>query len=244
MVSINLGLQNEITMSGPLLSNKGILNQRGWARKPLLTYNKENIGKSWLRIKEWDHYSILNPEFGIQLTIGDIGYLTQMSFVFLDFKKRKRFDYATMKFLTKSKLLPQSSSEDSTVEFPTKKFYAKIEKRGNIRQLKFDNIQISKEFVQGNVKLMDDPSMDNAIVATGYKEDSKLFYYNHKINYMPAEGQVNFGGKEFIFRVLHLDHGRARLRMLPILGETAIGEGFGVVLGDLIDIGAVLPGEG
>ncbi len=195
----NLGLQNEITVSGTLLSSKGTLNQRGWARKPILTYNKENIAKSWIRIKEWDHFSILNPEFGIQLTIGDIGYLTQMSFVFLDFKKRKRFDYATMKFLTRSKLLPQSSLEDSIIEFPTNKFNATIEKRGNLRLLKLDNIQIGKKIVQGDVKLTDDPSMDNTVVVTGYKEDSKLFYYNHKVNYMPAKGGINFGGKEYTF---------------------------------------------
>ena len=81
-----MGKQNEITESSNLFDENSSLVQRGWARKPILKYNKENIGKGWLRIKEWDHYSILNKQFGFQLTIGDIGYLTQMSYVWLDFE--------------------------------------------------------------------------------------------------------------------------------------------------------------
>ncbi|MFW9877228.1 MAG: DUF2804 family protein [Candidatus Thorarchaeota archaeon] len=44
--------QNEITNASNLFNKDGSLIQRGWARKPLLKYNKEYIGKGWLRIKE------------------------------------------------------------------------------------------------------------------------------------------------------------------------------------------------
>jgi hypothetical protein len=96
--------QNEITESSNLFNKDGSLIQRGWARKPLLKYNKENIGKGWLRIKEWDHYSVLNKDFGFQLTIGDIGFLTQMSYVWLDFSKKEREGKGEFKFFTKSNL--------------------------------------------------------------------------------------------------------------------------------------------
>ncbi len=55
-----MGNQNEITEASELFTKDGSLLQRGWARKPILTYNKEYIGKRWTRIKEWDHFSILN----------------------------------------------------------------------------------------------------------------------------------------------------------------------------------------
>ncbi|MHA1301028.1 MAG: DUF2804 family protein, partial [Candidatus Helarchaeota archaeon] len=69
-------MQHEITRPSNLFNRKGVLLQRGWAKKPILNYNKENIRLGWHRIKEWDHYAILNPEFGFLLTLSDIGYLT------------------------------------------------------------------------------------------------------------------------------------------------------------------------
>lgn len=194
-----MGIQNEITEPSPLLNNDGSLLQRGWARKPLLTYNKENIGKGWTRIKEWDHYSILNKDFGLQLTIGDIGYLTQMSYVWLDFTKKERYDCATMKFFTKSKLLPLSSVEDHLIELPTEKFEATIEKRGQKRILHINDDNFMDKGINGIINLTDNPNWDNTVVVTGYDEDPKRFYYNHKINMMPAKGQITIGEKTYNF---------------------------------------------
>ncbi|MEE9378870.1 MAG: DUF2804 family protein [Candidatus Lokiarchaeia archaeon] len=61
-----MGKQTEITEPSNLFTNDGSLVQRGWSRKPILKYNKENIGKGWSRIKEWDHFSVLNEQFGFQ----------------------------------------------------------------------------------------------------------------------------------------------------------------------------------
>ncbi|MHA1786429.1 MAG: DUF2804 domain-containing protein [Candidatus Helarchaeota archaeon] len=192
--------QIEITEPSDLFNEDGSLVQRGWARKPLLRYNKEKIGKSWWRIKEWDHFSILNKKFGFQLTIGDIGYLTNMSHVWLDFKEKKRYDSSIFKFFTKSKLLPLSSTEDSIIEFPTKRYKAIIEKKGEYRILKIDDPNfMEKQGIKGEITLHDIPEFDNTVVVTGYKEDPRMFYYNHKINYMPAKGKILIGGEEYIF---------------------------------------------
>jgi len=185
--------QIEITKPSKLFNEDGSLMQRGWARKPILKYNKENIGKGWSRIKEWDHFSVLNKKFGFQLTIGDIGYLTQMSYVWLDFEKKERDGQSVMKFFTKSKLLPLSSVENSIIEFPTEKFIATIEKKANERILSIDDPSFQGKGMKGTITLKDDPKMDNTVVATGYKEDPRLFYYNHKINYMTADGTINIG---------------------------------------------------
>ena len=194
-----VGNQNEITESTNLFKEDGSLVQRGWARKPILRYNKEKIGKGWSRIKEWDHYSVLNKDFGFQLTIGDIGYLTQMSYVWLDFNDKKRDGNSLMKFFTKSKLLPLNSLEDSEIEFPTKKFNATISKKKDKRILKIDDPTFQDKGLHGNIVLHDDPKADNTVVVTGYKEDPRLFYYNHKINYMPAEGSLKIGEKSYSF---------------------------------------------
>ncbi|MFX0076892.1 MAG: DUF2804 domain-containing protein, partial [Candidatus Hermodarchaeota archaeon] len=150
-------------------------------------------------IKEWDHYSVLNKDFGFQLTIGDIGYLTQMSYVWLDFKEEKRDGKGLFKFFTKSKLLPLSSLEDSEIEFPTNKFNATISKEKNKRILTIDDPTFQEKGLKGSIVLQDDSKADNTVVVTGYKEDPRLFYYNHKINYMPAEGSLIIGDKSYSF---------------------------------------------
>ena len=195
-----MGNQNEIKDPSNLFAEDGSLVQKGWARKPILKYNKENIGKGWTRIKEWDHFSVLNKDFGFQLTIGDIGYLTQMSYVWLDFSTKKRDGNAIMKFFTKSKLLPLSSLEDSFIEFPTDKFQATIEKKGDNRILTINDPTFSEKGIEGKITLYDDPSMDNTVVATGYgPKKPKLFYYNHKVNYMPAKGTIAIGDENYSF---------------------------------------------
>ena len=194
-----MGKQIEITEPSNLFNEDGSLLQRGWARKPLLKYNKEYIGKGWSRIKEWDHYSILNKQFGLQITIGDIGYLTQMSYVWLDFENKTREGKGVFKFFTKSKLLPLSSLEDSVIEFPTKKFKATITKSNDKRILSIDDPSFLDKGIKGEITLYDNPKWDNTVVVTGYKEDPRLFYYNHKINMMPATGEIKIGEKLYVF---------------------------------------------
>ena len=193
-----MGNQNEITEQSNLFNKDGSLVQRGWARKPILKYNKEDIGKGWMRVKEWDHYSVLNKEFGFQLTIGDIGYLTQMSYNWIDFRKKENSGESIMKFFTKSKLLPLSSLDDSMIEFPTDKFNATIEKKGDKRILTIDDPSFLEKGIKGTITLDDKESYDNSVVATGYKKP-KLFYYNHKINYMPAKGSIKIGEESYTF---------------------------------------------
>lgn len=194
-----MGRQNEITNPSDVFNKDGFLMQRGWARKPILNYNKDNIGKGWTRIKEWDHYSVLNKEFGLQITIGDIGYLTQMSYIWIDFRKKVKEGKAEFKFFTKSKLLPLSSLIDSTIEFPSKKFKATIIKKKDNRILSIEDPSFLDKGIKGTISLYDNPKWDNTVVVTGYEEDPRLFYYNHKINIMPATGEIIIGGETYKF---------------------------------------------
>ncbi|MFX0181308.1 MAG: DUF2804 family protein, partial [Candidatus Hodarchaeota archaeon] len=148
-----MGKQIEITKPSNLFNDDGSLVQRGWARKPILKYNKESIGKGWIRIKEWDHFSVLNKDFGFQLTIGDIGYLTQMSYAWLDFKNKNRDGKGVFKFFTKSKILPLNSLDDSIIEFPTKKFKATISKQGNKRILSINDSSFQEKGIKGTIIL-------------------------------------------------------------------------------------------
>lgn len=194
-----MGKQIEITEPSNLFNKDGSLVKTGWAKKPILTYNKENIGKSWWRIKEWDHYSVMNKDFGFQLTIGDIGYLTNMSYTFIDFKEKTKKGKSLFKFFTKSKILPLSSLENSIIDFPIDKFKARLTKEKDKRILSIDDPNFSDKGISGTITLEDKPEWDNTVVATGYNEDPRLFYYNHKINMMPATGEIKIGDNRYEF---------------------------------------------
>ncbi|MHA1291590.1 MAG: DUF2804 domain-containing protein [Promethearchaeota archaeon] len=194
-------MQNEITKPSNVFRKNGALMQRGWARKPILNYNREEIVVKWHRIKEWSHYSIQDKEqgFGFQMTIGDIGYLTLMGFTWLDYKNRTCKDRGSVRFLTRGKYTwPRSSLQRADIKFPGWNFSAIILQRKNKRILSVNYPRFKG--LKGNIVLYDDPKMDNTVVLTGYKEDHRKFYYNHKINYMPAKGTLRFNKKTYILK--------------------------------------------
>ena len=109
-------MQFEITKPSNLLDKRGALIQKGWARRPLLKYNRENIAVKWYRIKEWEHYSILHEDYGLLVTVGDIGYLTLIGVQWADFKKRKFHVAGNIVPLTRGKTqLPASSEIGDTI---------------------------------------------------------------------------------------------------------------------------------
>ncbi|HWQ22180.1 MAG TPA: DUF2804 family protein, partial [Clostridia bacterium] len=103
-------MQHELTAHMDLLNDKGELNARGWARQLIATYNRESIAAGWLRIKEWDYYCVLAPDYGIAMTISDVGYLADISVTWLDFVKRTEATATIMKPFTRGSLnLPRTS---------------------------------------------------------------------------------------------------------------------------------------
>lgn len=189
-------MQNEITTLSKLLRKDGSLKQRGWARTPILEYNREEIAVPWYRIKEWDHYSVLDKEQGIgfQMTLGDIGYLTLMGFSLLDFNKKKCFDWGSVRFFTKGKYtFPRNATDPAKITFPGRNFSAIIKQKKDKKILSVNYPHWALKGIKGKIILHDNPKFDNTVVVTGYKEDHRKFYYNHKINYMPAKGWLIVG---------------------------------------------------
>ena len=70
---------------GPLLNNKGNLNQAGYGFNLKKEYNRKTIKKMAFRIKEWDYYYIGDDKYGIALTVADNSYMSLVSISVLDF---------------------------------------------------------------------------------------------------------------------------------------------------------------
>lgn len=74
--------------SGPLLDARGELVERGWATKEVRQYRRSAIRANGLRVKEWDYYCILTPDYGLALTAADNGYLGFLGTSWMDLRAR------------------------------------------------------------------------------------------------------------------------------------------------------------
>ncbi|MHA1865287.1 MAG: DUF2804 domain-containing protein [Candidatus Heimdallarchaeaceae archaeon] len=192
--------QNEITSEGELLNERGHLNYKGWARKPYLKYNKENIGKKWFRIKEWDYYAIIHPDYAITFTITDLGIMAIYNVVWIDFKEKNFVTGEETKLFTKGKTNLPISSEKGDIHYKGKNFKISILKKDNQRIINFDFPNFTENSdISGELILYQNPNMDTMVIATPWKNKPKCFYYNQKINCMPTEGKVKYGNKEHSF---------------------------------------------
>ncbi|MHA1894848.1 MAG: DUF2804 domain-containing protein [Candidatus Helarchaeota archaeon] len=196
-------MQHEITKPSNLLDKRGALIQRGWARRPLLKYNKENIAVKWHRIKEWEHYSIVHEDYALLVTVGDIGYLTLIGVQWGDFLKRKFHVAGNIIPLTRGKTqLPLSSEKGDTIVHGAGLGLGGVsfafKRLSDRRVLSITYPRFKK--LKAKIILFQDPKIDTMVVATPFKHDHRCFYYNHKINMMPAKGWAEFDGKKYLFK--------------------------------------------
>ena len=77
-------MEHEVTLVQPLLNDKGLVSEPGWARKPVWEYQRNRIHAPWFRIKEWDYYLFNTDEFAVAFTISDLGYIGLLSVSYID----------------------------------------------------------------------------------------------------------------------------------------------------------------
>ncbi|RZN73543.1 MAG: DUF2804 domain-containing protein [Candidatus Methanolliviera hydrocarbonicum] len=192
-------MQHEITQHGKLLNEDGSLAHRGWSRQQLLEYNRENISAGWYRIKEWDYYCALTSEYGIALTVADNGYMGLISISWLDFNNHFYKTDDIMKLFTKGKLNLPRSSGSGNIYHEDKDISIEIVKNQDKRILSFDYPNFhDKRGIKGNLTLTQDPDMDTMAIATPFSKKNH-FYYNQKINCMPAEGTITYSNNNYSF---------------------------------------------
>ncbi len=195
----NTTMQHEIIERHPLLDENGHLIETGYARSLILDYDRKAIKAPSLRIKEWDYYLVYNKDFGIALTVDDNSYMALDSISLLDFRKPWEHTNSPMKFMTLGKRNFPASSEKGDVRGDGKGYFIDFKKEEDRRVLSFrmDDFMDGKP-IEGTIEL-EDPHDESMVIVTPYKESKVHFYYNQKINCMPAQGKVIFDGKEYLF---------------------------------------------
>ncbi len=185
---------------GKLLNPDGTLTQTGWAPFPVLDANLEDCHfyptKFWqkMRIKIWDYYAVTTADHFFSFTISDVGYLGMVFAYVIDFKTGKYHEQTLSLPLGGGVKLPRSPESgktsyakgDLSMEFEALPGSRKV----SVRWPGFGGSALNAEFSLAQPK--DHESMTIVIPIRG-----KRFYYNHKLNCLPATGWVEYEGKRF-----------------------------------------------
>ncbi|HOV51167.1 MAG TPA: DUF2804 domain-containing protein [Candidatus Cryosericum sp.] len=194
-------MQQELTTPCDLLNDTGELNARGWARHPVARYNRERIAAPWYRIKEWDYYCVLTPGYGIALTISDVGYLADITVSWLDLAARTEVTETVMKPLSRGSLNLPRSVDEGDVAYKDKRIDVRFTRNPASRVLSIDFPGFDHgRGIRGSLRLDQDPGQERMVILTPFANAPKAFYYNQKVNCMPATGIITVGGVDHAFR--------------------------------------------
>ena len=191
--------QHEIKNKHPLLDENGHLIETGYAKDLILDYDRSSIKANGLRIKEWDYYLIYNDKYAIALTVDDNSYMALDSISLIDFTIPWEHTNSPMTFMTLGKRNFPSSSKRGDVVGEGKGYKIEFIRQDDCRILNFkmDDFLDGKP-IEGSITLYDEKS-ESMVIVTPYKESKTHFYYNQKINCLPADGKVTFDGKDYLF---------------------------------------------
>lgn len=188
-----------VLQPGKLLDNNGNLTQAGWATHPVLDANLENSqfyrvrALQSLRMKIWDYYAVTTPTHFFSFTVSDIGYLGMVFAYVIDFASGEYKEQTLALPFGGRVKLPRNSTAGLT-EYAKGDLYLRFNaeeatRTVSVRWPGFGGSALNAELVLDCPA--DHESMNIVIPIQG-----KRYYYNRKINCMPASGWVQYQGKQ------------------------------------------------
>ena len=187
--------------SGELLDAKGHLVERGWAASEVRRYDRAAIGVAHddPAIKEWDYYAILTPDFGLALTVADNGHMGFLGVSWMDFQARRFVNGGVGLPAPHGAMNLPSSADAGDIAHVHPKMEIAFRFAPGGRVLTVDAPDFDKGAgISGEIVLAQ-PPMDRMVIATPFAEQASAFYYNQKINCMPASGHVIYAGQRYEF---------------------------------------------
>ncbi|HTP11044.1 MAG TPA: DUF2804 domain-containing protein [Anaerolineae bacterium] len=208
--------QIELTRSTPLLTANGQLTQVGWSRQSLLDCNLENAhfyalrSLQRFRVKRWDYYGFTTPDRFFSTTLADLGYAGQVFIYLIDFAAGVYHEATLTVPFARGILLPRNSIEgDST--FDNGKVRLTFRHEEDVRHIAVVWPQFAGKDLAADVKLHLKPDHESMTIVIPMNS-TRRFYYNRKINCLPAEGHLTWGDERIEFRSTdtlgNLDWGR------------------------------------
>lgn len=190
--------QNKIKEPGNLLDASGRLLQKGYSTQSVLTYNRESIQAAPWRIKEWDYYQIVNDDFSLQIAIANLSYVASINVVLVDLKNASRTFVEKRFALPFNRLKMPRNAQKGDLHFQSKDFNMSFIVGDKGRRLLASINDPKQPRVKIDIRL-EQVDLSSIVMATPFDEDPYAFYYNQKINCMPASGLALIGDSEYRF---------------------------------------------
>ena len=189
-------------LQGPakLLNPDGSLTQTGWARQPVLDANLEDShfyhirALQRLRLKVWDYYAITTPSHFFSFTISDVGYLGMVFAYVIEFDTKEYQEQTLTLPFAAGVRLPRNSTEGVS-EYVKDDFLMRFTAQKDTRTISVRWPGFGKGKLNAELHLAcpaEHESMTIVIPIRGNR-----FYYNRKINCMPASGWVEYQNQKF-----------------------------------------------
>lgn len=192
--------QHEITTPSPLLDPRGRLAQVGWARAPLLDCNLEQVAfyprplrfLQRFRVKRWDYYGVTTPDRFFSATVADLGYAGQVFVYTVDFATGRHHEETLTIPFARGVTLPRNSTEGESAfdDGRTRLRFQTLpgERRLSVVWPNFDGKPLAAELT---LRLA--PHHESTVVVIPIR--GNRFYYNRKVNCLPAAGWLQIGGQ-------------------------------------------------
>jgi hypothetical protein len=194
----NIPTQKELQTPSPLLDAQGHLTQAGWSRQPLLDCNLENARFYSLRflqrfrVKRWDYYGVTTPTHFFSATIGDIGYLASIFVYLIDLATGEYCEETLTIPLARGVALPRNSAEGEST-FDNGKVRLTFRAESQARRVSVTWPSFGGRDLSAEVTMRLPPEHESMIIVIPIV--GNRFYYNRKVNCMPAEGWIQWGDK-------------------------------------------------
>ncbi|MBQ8161451.1 MAG: DUF2804 domain-containing protein [Clostridia bacterium] len=201
---------HEVTVPQALLNSRDELAEPGWARQQIFRYDRAQIQAPKWRIKEWDYYLVLHDgkpagesSYAAAFTLSDDGYvgLQSVSFLCLDEGSAWEHTSTVLNVFPMGKKPFPTSSRSGDIAFQNRDLQMQFLKRPGTRQILSSYGPFWKEkgqSLKADITLNEPEDEDTMVIATPW-DKRHHFYYNQKINCMPASGSVSVGGQTYSF---------------------------------------------
>lgn len=181
----------EITEETPLLDADGVLVGHGWARGPLMQYDRALVQEERKgRLREWEYYAIFAPDFAIGITLADIGLLSFSILTLEDYGTGEIHD--SIMFEDADALdFPFTPFENTSFQSSTGSVEYRFE--GDHRAITvLAGEPGTADRMEARLQLSDSREVESIAVSHRFGEPGEFFYENKRVS-MPATGTVRVG---------------------------------------------------
>lgn len=187
----------EVTEATPLLGDDGTLAAHGWARGPLMQYDRALIQPEREgQLREWEYYAVFAPDFAIGLTLADLGFL---SFSILTLEDYETGDVHDALLVGDAEALdfPFTPFENTLFEVETGSVEYRFD--GDHRTITvLAGQEGTANRMEARVRLADSEAVQSIAVSHLFDEPGEFFYENKRVS-MPATGTVLVGDTTYDF---------------------------------------------